>query len=84
MKKLLLLIAVGFSLPFAFVNEAKSAEVFFNDVYKGERNATIPTYPTESNQIFISLASKLVGTNFSFESLNGALEPTYSGNNVSG
>ncbi len=62
----------------------KAAEVFFNDVYKGELNATIPTYPTESNQIFISLASKLIGTNFSFESLNGALEPTYSGNNVSG
>ena len=83
-RRLMLLFSVAFVLPFLPVQKTQAAEVFFNEVYKGELNATIPTYPTESNQIFISLASKLVGTNFSFESLNGALEPTYSGNNVSG
>ncbi|MFM2146748.1 MAG: hypothetical protein RL732_1584 [Bacteroidota bacterium] len=68
---LLLTIAVPFQL-FA-------AEVFFQDVYKGLNGP----YAEESSAISISAASKIIGTNFSFTSLNPA-DARFSGNNVPG
>lgn len=56
-----------------------AAEVFFPAIYKGVGGP----YAEESSAITISPASLVVGTNFSFESLNPA-DARFTGNNVPG
>lgn len=66
-------------LTFLIPASSQAAEVFFNDVYKGLGGP----YAEQSSSISISSASKVLGTRFSFISLN-PLDVRYSGNNVPG
>lgn len=68
-----------FIMTLVFSQLANAAEITLGDVYKGIGN----TYGIETQSISISSATKVVGTNFAFTSLDPT-SATFTGNNVPG
>lgn len=66
-------------MSLVFSQFTKAAEITLGDVYKGIGN----TYGIETQSITISSTSKVVGTNFTFSSLDPTTA-TFTGNNVPG